>query len=101
VTVENIGLATGMLTEDVITAVKFMGVLQPDTSPKKRKLPRLTGDDEPDKGPTMIIRMSDVKEWANTNHLSLEDPVKEEGFLGEWLPLAISGQIESSTEADG
>jgi hypothetical protein len=27
--------------------------------------------------------------------------VKEEGFLGEWLPLAISGQIESSTEADG
>ncbi|KAJ5386125.1 hypothetical protein N7509_008666 [Penicillium cosmopolitanum] len=100
-TIEDIGLATGMLTEDVVTAVKFMGVLQPDTSPKKRKLPRLTGDDEPDKGPTMVIRKSDVKEWANINHLSLEDPVKEEGFLGEWLPMAISDQIESSSEADG
>lgn len=99
-TVEDIGLATGMLTEDVITAVKFMGVLQPDTTPKKRKLPRLTGDHEPDKGLTMIIRKADVQRWANANCLSLEDPVREEGFLREWLPGVISHDSESSPQAE-
>jgi len=99
-TVEEIGLATGMLTEDVITATKFMGVLQPDTSPKKRKLPRLTGAEDPDKGIVMTIRKSDVQEWAETNHLSLEDPVKDEGFLGEWLSVPIPDDIEVGSGAE-
>ncbi|KAJ5103725.1 hypothetical protein N7532_004254 [Penicillium argentinense] len=98
-TVEDIGHATGMLTEDVITAVKFMGVLQSDSTPKKRKLSRLAGDEEPETGPIMIIRKSDVQEWADANHLSLEDPVKEEGFVGEWLSVAIS-DLESSSGAE-
>ncbi|KAJ5661327.1 uncharacterized protein N7484_000699 [Penicillium longicatenatum] len=96
-TVEEIGLATGMLTEDVITAVKSMGVAQPE---KKRKLSRLMGDNEAEQGPKMMIRKSDVWNWAKTHHLSLDDPVREEGFIRRFQSRNISGGDESSLEED-
>ncbi|KAJ5888491.1 hypothetical protein N7495_008532 [Penicillium taxi] len=94
-TVEEIGLATGMLTEDVITALKSMGVVAPDTSPKKRKTPRLAGEHEPPQGPKMLISKSDVWQWANAHHLSLEDPVKDEGFLKVWPSVDLSDDQSS------
>lgn len=89
-TVEEIGLATGMLTEDVITAVKSMGVAQPE---KKRTMSRLIGEAEAEQGPKMMIRKSDVWEWAKKNHLSLDDPVREDGFVG------LSNPGDSSEES--
>ncbi|KAJ5095590.1 hypothetical protein NUU61_004946 [Penicillium alfredii] len=98
-TVEEIGRGTGMLTEDVITAIKSMGVVAPETSPKKRKLSRLSGDHHLNQGPTMIIRKSDVWEWAKSHNLSLDDPVREEGFVGDWSLRALSeGQSTASSE---
>ncbi|KAJ5132664.1 hypothetical protein N7448_006822 [Penicillium atrosanguineum] len=84
-TVEEVGQATGMLAEDVITAIKFMGVVQPET-PRKRKTPRLSGDGGPAQVPTMLIRKEDVWKWAKVHQLSLEDPVREDGFI---LPSPI------------
>lgn len=89
-TVRDIGLATGMLTEDVITALKEMGVVERDTASKKRKrtsssATTTTGDgDEDDE--TVIVRKSNVLEWAKIHNVMLLDPVREEGFLGEWAP---------------
>lgn len=95
-TVEEIGLATGMLTEDVITAVKSMGIIQPET-PKKRRMPRLSGDSDSAKAQTIIIHKADVWKWAKAHHLSLDDPVREEGFI---LPVPVSedGQSDSGEE---
>lgn len=100
-TVEEIGQATGMLTEDVITAIKFMGIIMPDISPKKRKANRASEKDEVDEGTKVTIRKSNVWEWAKTHHLSLDDPVKEEGFVGGWVTLSASESINlSSSEED-
>lgn len=86
-TVEEIGLATGMLTEDVITAVKSMGIIQPET-PKKRKMSRLTPKNDTGQGQTIIIRKADVWKWAQTHHLSFEDPVREDGFIRPSVPVS-------------
>lgn len=95
-TVEEIGLATGMLTEDVITAVKSMGVVQPET-PKKRKMPRVSGAGDSAKAQTIIIRKADVWKWAKAHHLSLDDPVREEGFI---LPVSASEDGRSDSEEE-
>jgi hypothetical protein len=95
-TVEEVGQATGMLTEDVITAIKFMGVVQPET-PRKRKTPRLSGDDGPAQGPTMLIRKEDVWKWAKTHNLSLEDPVREDGFI---LPSPLVSEASQSASEE-
>ncbi|KAJ5574162.1 uncharacterized protein N7459_008589 [Penicillium hispanicum] len=96
-TVEQIGQVTGMLNEDVITAVKHMGVIQPETTPKKRRLNRSTGEDDTKQGATIVIRKSDVWEWAKVHHLSLNDPVKEEGFLKVWPPVDVSEGYQSTS----
>ncbi|KAJ6020665.1 hypothetical protein N7540_006169 [Penicillium herquei] len=96
-TVEEIGLATGMLTEDVITAVKSMNVAQPE---KKRTMSRLMGEAEAEQGPKMMIRKSDVWEWAKTHHLSLDDPVKEDGFVGMPKLRSLSEDEESGSEGN-
>ncbi|KAE8153937.1 acyl-CoA N-acyltransferase [Aspergillus avenaceus] len=91
-TAQDIGLATGMLTEDVITALKGMGVVEPTTPSKRRKVDQQPGESGP--GTTVIIRKSDVLEWAKAHHLTLQDPVRDEGFLGRWAPaesLEIGG----------
>ncbi|KAJ5240166.1 hypothetical protein N7468_004785 [Penicillium chermesinum] len=97
-TVEEIGRATGMLTEDVITAVKSMGVIKADDSPKKRKMPRHSNGTETDEGPKMLIRKSDVLEWAKSHHLDLHDPVREEGFI-VIFPTATDSEEEEFVEA--
>ena len=97
-TVEEIGQATGMLTEDVITAVKSMGVIAPENSPKKRKMPRHNNEDDIEEGPKMLIRKSDVLEWAKTHHLALHDPVREEGFVGIVLSKSDSEEAEDTLE---
>lgn len=99
-TVEEIGQATGMLSEDVITAVKSMGVVRPDTSPKKRKLSRLMRDDEPKESPKIVIYKADVWEWAKTHHLSLDDPVRDDAFVAGFPPVAASEGSDISEEED-
>jgi hypothetical protein len=89
-TVEEIGRATGMLNEDVINALKTMGIVKSDSSPKKRKMGRLVADEN-----AVNIRKADVWEWAQTHNLALDDPVREDGFLGEWAPKTESEQEES------
>ncbi|KAJ5156020.1 hypothetical protein N7492_008823 [Penicillium capsulatum] len=101
ITVEDISRGTGMLNEDVITAVKFMGIVAPETPSKKRKTNRTSEKAKTDEGMQVTIRKSDVWEWAKIHHLSLEDPVKEEGFVGDWMPLAVSAsRSQTSSEED-
>jgi hypothetical protein len=96
-TVEEIGKATGMLNEDVITALKTMGVVKAGSSPKKRKMGRLVADDN-----AVNIRKSDVWKWAQTHNLALDDPVREDGFLGEWAPKTELEEesLRTSSEPD-
>lgn len=87
-TVRNMGLATGMLTEDVIIALKSMGVVEPDNSRKKRKTPHQSPAEEHtatgQSGQTVTIHKSNVLEWAKIHRVALRNPVREEGFLGKW-----------------
>ncbi|KAE8380042.1 acyl-CoA N-acyltransferase [Aspergillus bertholletiae] len=97
-TVQDIGLATGMLTEDVITALKGMGVVEPTTPTKKRRANQDAG--EPDEGETLMIRKSDVLEWARAHRVTLQDPVRDEGFLGRWAPRDTP-EISDSGSGEG
>lgn len=102
-TVREIGLATGMLAEDVLTAVKSMDVVQ--RSPpmgKRRKRSSASsgpGDDNLNELDIHIIRKSRVLEWAQTHKVLLRDPVREQGFLGEWGPENLQTQ-SSCPEVD-
>lgn len=84
-TVKELGERTGMLTEDVAAAVRGMGVCEPVI--KKQKKKKLTEDGavekEEDAG-IMIVRRERVREWARGNGVDGVDPVREEGFIGEW-----------------
>ncbi|KAJ5468052.1 hypothetical protein N7475_005804 [Penicillium sp. IBT 31633x] len=100
-TVEELGLGTGMLTEDVITALKSMGLFEPQATPKKRKSNRTAVEDNPTPpGQMVTICKSDVWEWAKAHYLSLEDPVSEEGFVGLWPPFIVSEEDDQSTTPD-
>lgn len=88
-TVHEMGLAVGMLSEDVITALNNMGVVEPDQPRKKRKIPRHHPTDGSgmaiDSGDQAVkIRKSTLLEWSKTHSVSLQNPVREEGFLGKW-----------------
>ena len=89
-TVQEIGLAMGMLTEDVATALDSMGVVEPDKSRKKRKNPSRPSTDGPDmtddEDQVVKIRKSALLEWSRAQSVSLLDPVREEGFLGKARP---------------
>lgn len=100
VTVYDIGMATGMLTEDVITALKGMGVVEPLT-PSKRRRTNL-GSDSLEEGQTVMVRKSSVLEWAKIHSLAMLDPVRDEGFLGVWAPRSSSEseQIDSDESSD-
>ena len=99
-TVEEIGKATGMLNEDVIAAVRHMGVIQPEAAPKKRKVNRLATKDDAKQGPKIVIRKSEVWKWAQLHSLSLNDPVKEEGFLKVWPSVDASDKFGSTSGAE-
>jgi hypothetical protein len=79
-TVRDIGQATGMLTEDVIMALKGMDVVQPETPSKRRKVKQAA--DEPDHYVT--VRRSDLVRWMESRKVSIRDPVRDERFVGRW-----------------
>ncbi|KAL4897805.1 acyl-CoA N-acyltransferase [Aspergillus ambiguus] len=95
-TVQDIGMATGMLTEDVITALKGMGAVEPASPSKRRK----TTQDSAGDGETVIIRKSNVLEWAKIHRMALPDPVRDEGFLGQWAPKTGEESSPSAEESD-
>ncbi|CAG8034545.1 unnamed protein product [Penicillium olsonii] len=95
-TVEELGQGTGMLTEDVITALKSMGLFDPQTSPKKRKSIRTGAPDTTTPEQIVTIQKSDVWDWAQAHHLVLEDPVCDYGFEGLWPP-AISPEEDKQS----
>lgn len=82
-TLEEVGQATGMLVEDVITAIKSMGIAT-EERPKKKQKKKSTSDDEVEDDCNAVIKKSSVLEWARARDIDLEDPVREEGFLGKW-----------------
>lgn len=88
-TVKEIGERTGMLAEDVVAALGEMGIcelLVPKR--KKKKSDEINGTHtasmEDENLAAMVIKRSKVKEWVDANNVDLQDPVREEGFLGEW-----------------
>ncbi|KAL4921859.1 acyl-CoA N-acyltransferase [Aspergillus aurantiobrunneus] len=78
-TVQEIGLDTGMLTEDVITALRGLGVIEPATPSKTRKGTQ-SGSGENEAVP-VVVRRSKILEWARSHNVSIRDPVRAEGFL--------------------
>jgi hypothetical protein len=94
-TVKEIGERTGMLAEDVVAALTEMGVCEVMV-PKKARV-RDSGETDGTKGTaavaggeheedvvTMIVKRSRVAGWVQKHKVDLHDPVREEGFLGEW-----------------
>ncbi|KAL4871004.1 hypothetical protein BDV12DRAFT_41703 [Aspergillus spectabilis] len=83
-TVQEIGLATGMITEDVITALRGLGALEPATPSKTRKGQSSSGENQPI---PVVVRRSKVLEWAKAHKISIRDPVRPEGFLLSHLEI--------------
>ena len=83
-TVKEIGQATGMLVEDVITALKGMGILETENTGKGMKRDSSPRDSEGLTGEPAIVRKESVYEWIKIHRVDSRDPVREEGFLGEW-----------------
>jgi MOZ/SAS family len=94
-TVKEIGERTGMLAEDVVAALTEMGVCEV-TPPKKARVRKsgetdgtggaaaVTGSQPEEDVVTMVVKRSKVAEWVQKHKVDLHDPVREEGFLGEW-----------------
>ncbi|PWY92543.1 histone acetyltransferase [Aspergillus heteromorphus CBS 117.55] len=101
-TVQDIGLATGMLTEDVVTALKGLGVVESATPAKKRKAKDLvSGEAGLGEGEAVIIRRATVLEWAKAHHMAVRDPVRDDGFLGKWAPRDSDDEsIADSADGD-
>jgi hypothetical protein len=88
-----------MLTEDVVTALKGMGVVEPDAASKKRKRTSASSvGDSDEHGETVTVRKSNVLEWAKIHKVTLRDPVREEGFIGEWAPENLQRQHEEADD---
>ncbi|OJJ00008.1 hypothetical protein ASPVEDRAFT_127424 [Aspergillus versicolor CBS 583.65] len=78
-TIQEIGLATGMLTEDVITALRGLGALEP-ASPSKTRKRNQSSAGESD-APPVVVRKSKVLEWAKAHKIPIRDPVRPEGSV--------------------
>ncbi|QSS63525.1 histone acetyltransferase Tip60 [Histoplasma capsulatum] len=107
-TIREIGQATGMLVEDVITALKEMGIVETEKPGKKRKRASLsstattttaTGVVDSDAAEA-VVRKQSVLEWAKIHRVDLKDPVAEEGFLGEWAPEDEDQEDEETDSGD-
>lgn len=100
--VQEIGLATGMLTEDVLTALTSMGVVEPIAPSKRQRTAQPSGEDAAAEDRSVSVRKSSVLEWARAHHVSLRDPVIDEGFLGSWAPhnMVEEQSIGSGEEDD-
>jgi hypothetical protein len=100
-TVKEIGERTGMLAEDVVAALTEMGICEV-MAPKKGKMRKsgevdgtggttaLPGRDMEGNIATMTVKSSRVAEWVQKHRVDLHDPVREEGFLGEWAMSEMS-----------
>ncbi|KAL4942265.1 hypothetical protein BDV06DRAFT_192636 [Aspergillus oleicola] len=75
-TVQEIGLSTGMLTEDVITALRGLGAIEPPSPSKTRRGTQAEGEPVP-----VVVRRSKVLDWVKDHNISIRDPVRTEGFL--------------------
>jgi MOZ/SAS family/MYST family zinc finger domain len=94
-TVKEIGERTGMLAEDVVAALTEMGVCEV-MAPKKARVRKsgetdgtggtaaVAGGEHEEDVVTMIVKRSRVAGWVQRHKVDLRDPVREEGFLGEW-----------------
>ncbi|PYH76658.1 histone acetyltransferase [Aspergillus uvarum CBS 121591] len=100
-TVQDIGLATGMLTEDVITALRGLGVVQPATPAKKRKSKDSSGATSAGGDSIVTVRKTTVLEWAKSHHMALWDPVKDEGFHGKWAPTDSDEESNGDSNESG
>ncbi|KAL4931229.1 putative histone acetyltransferase (MysT1) [Aspergillus undulatus] len=85
-TVQEIGQATGMLTEDVITALRGLGAVEPSSPSKTRRGAQSESEPVP-----VVIRRSKVLEFAKARNISVRDPVRAEGFLGYSVPASHRG----------
>jgi hypothetical protein len=104
-TVKEIGERTGMLAEDVVAALGEMGICELMLPKKKnKKSEEINGtratSQEDENMATMIVKRSKVKEWVDTNNVELQDPVREEGFLGEWAMSEPDEDGEGEMEED-
>lgn len=97
-TVQDIGLATGMLTEDVITALRGLGALEP-ASPSKTRKRTQSGAGESD-APPFVVRKSKVLEWAKAHKVPIRDPVRPEGSVQRNSETVGSRKMEISDSDD-
>ncbi|KAL2815543.1 acyl-CoA N-acyltransferase [Aspergillus granulosus] len=97
-TVQEIGLATGMLTEDVITTLRGLGVVEPATPSKTRKGTQ-AGSGEGEAVP-VIVKRSKVLDWAKSSNVNLRDPVRDEGFLLNHLLTGETRKADSPGSDD-
>lgn len=95
-TVREISQATGMLVEDVITALKGMGILETENSGKRLNRDSPLWDEETLTGEPTIVRKENVFEWVKIHRVDSRDPVREGGFLGEWASDEGDGKGEGS-----
>ena len=111
-TVKEIGERTGMLGEDVVAALKEMGVCE-NMAPKKLRIKAngttdnavsgsVESGDAQDRGfSNLLVKRSRVVEWVHSHHVNLQDPVREEGFLGEWAMSEVGAdEDEDGDEMD-
>ncbi|EAS36546.1 histone acetyltransferase [Coccidioides immitis RS] len=97
ITIEELGKATGMLVEDVITAIKSMGVASEEQLKQRRKRAASENANEVEES-VAVIKKSKVLEWAKNRGISLEDPVKDEGFTGKWALKREQEQSEPDND---
>ena len=48
----------------------------------------------------MVVRREMVKDWAKSKGVDTIDPVREEGFLGEWAASDAEDDEEDEDEED-
>ncbi|KAI5287491.1 hypothetical protein KEM54_005960 [Ascosphaera aggregata] len=111
--VGDIGMAVGMLAEDVALALKEMGIVEVSreidtkmveaeeshgTKRKRNSNVTLISEDSNEEKEIGIVRKSTVLAFAKFHHIALNDPVKEEGFIGEVASDYEDGDRNSDSE---
>jgi hypothetical protein len=61
-----------------------MGILETENSGKRLKRDSPLWDGDTLTGELAIVRKESVLEWVKIHRVDSRDPVREEGFLGEW-----------------
>lgn len=98
VTIREISQGTGMLVEDVITTLKSMGIVEPEKPTKRRKKDSHIEDNESPE--PAVISMKNTLEWVKAHNINIGDPVRDEGFVGEWAHGKARGSTSGSSMED-